>query len=189
MTQDGTIITWDHHEDGYEADINAPVQSTTQVWGDGDLTNGIAPGTTNDLVNAGDVIVVQNTVPIGGFPGTLYDGGDYLVSDQLIAVTRAGWSPYPGTVLAGTVEMTDLSRWGTDYVLPIGEDTPGVFNQFEYTGLYIMAQADGTTVDIDTNGDGTWTSQPRLAAANRSMWTEAFCKEPPLRPALTCRSI
>ena len=31
----GAVITYDHWEDGYEADLANPVQSTTQVWGDG----------------------------------------------------------------------------------------------------------------------------------------------------------
>ena len=37
---DNTIIYWDHHEDGYDADIaNAPVTSTTETWGDGDRSD------------------------------------------------------------------------------------------------------------------------------------------------------
>lgn len=37
----GTIITYDHGEDDYE-DVTAvsPIQSTTEVWGDGDCSNG-----------------------------------------------------------------------------------------------------------------------------------------------------
>ena len=53
---DNTIIYYDHHEDGYEADLDAPVQSTTEVWGDGDVSNGAAPGVTldaDDVLNAG----------------------------------------------------------------------------------------------------------------------------------------
>ena len=124
------------------------------VWGDGDLSNGIAPGSTNDLINAGDVLILQNTVPISG-GSILFDGGDRFYATESVAATRAGWSPDPGTVLAGTVEMTDTSRWGNDYIVPVGEDTVGTFNQYEYVGLYVMAAQDGTMIEIDTNGDGT----------------------------------
>ena len=154
-TRDNTIITYDHHEDGYEADIAAPVQASTQVWGDGNPANGSAPGLVGDIINAGDIVILQNLVP--EFPGAVnyFDGSDRFVTDQLVAATRAGWSPTPGTVLAGTVEVTDTSRWGTSYEIPIGEDTANVFAQYEYTGLYVMAAVDGTVVDIDFDGDGT----------------------------------
>jgi hypothetical protein len=32
--EDGARIIYDHWEDGYEVDINNPVQSTTEIWGD-----------------------------------------------------------------------------------------------------------------------------------------------------------
>jgi hypothetical protein len=61
-TAAGTIIYYDHWEDGYETNLATPTQSTTQIWGDGVLTNGIAPGTSNDLINAGTVLVLNNAV-------------------------------------------------------------------------------------------------------------------------------
>ena len=44
VAEAGTVITYDQWEDGYEPDITFPIQTTTQVWGDGDLLNGVAPG-------------------------------------------------------------------------------------------------------------------------------------------------
>ena len=38
-----SIIKYDHWEDGYENDLNNPTQLTTQIWGDGNLANGVAP--------------------------------------------------------------------------------------------------------------------------------------------------
>ncbi len=36
----GTVVTYDQWEDGYDPTITFPSQSTTQVWGDGNLTTG-----------------------------------------------------------------------------------------------------------------------------------------------------
>jgi len=154
--RDSTIIYYDHHEDGFETDLTNPVQSTTEIWGDGDASNGIAPGFAVDVVNAGDIITLQNLIDITAPPPTPYDfdGGDLIASDKHLAVTRAGWSDYPGVVLAGTVEVDDTVRWGTNYTSPIGEDTV-LNNLFEYVGLFVMAAVDNTTVNIDVDGDGT----------------------------------
>ena len=61
---DGTLIVIDHHEDGYESNIDGIVDSsldapvipdslTTRIYGDGILSNGAAPGVTSD---AGDIL-------------------------------------------------------------------------------------------------------------------------------------
>ena len=159
-TSSSTVIVYDQWEDGYEADINNPIQSTTQIWGDGDLNNGVAPGTTNDLIQAGQTIVLQNQVNPAS-PSTLdFDGRDKIGSTQAVSVVRAGWSITPGTVLAGAVSVIDTGNAGTDYVVPIGQDVEtvatGTNKLFEYTSLHIIATQDGTTVNIDTNGDGTF---------------------------------
>ena len=39
----GAVMYYDHWEDGFEADITNPAQSTTEVWGDGNTGNGNAP--------------------------------------------------------------------------------------------------------------------------------------------------
>ena len=53
MKRPGIIIYYDHWEDGYEADIENPVQSTTQIWGDGNPANGAPPNIPSDLINEG----------------------------------------------------------------------------------------------------------------------------------------
>ncbi len=78
----GTLVYWDQWEDGgYDADIANPGANTyaspgnldgTQIWGDGVLANGCPPSITNapnpctlasdDLLQAGDVIVLDNDV-------------------------------------------------------------------------------------------------------------------------------
>src|ERR1043166_2967317 len=50
VSGNGTVIWYDHWEDGYEVDPTHPAQISTLVWGDGIDTNGIAPGFTHDPV-------------------------------------------------------------------------------------------------------------------------------------------
>src|ERR1017187_4510879 len=50
-----TIIVYDHWEDGYENDLNHPVQTNTLVWGDGN-TNTPAPGYPSNILPLGAVI-------------------------------------------------------------------------------------------------------------------------------------
>ncbi len=159
-TANNTVIVYDQWEDGYEADINNPLQSPTQIWGDGDLTNGVAPGTANDLIQAGQTIVLQNQVNPASPLTVDYDGRDKIGTTQAVSVVRAGWSMTPGTVLAGAVSVIDTGNAGTDYLVPIGQDVEtvatGTNKLFEYTSLHIIATQDGTTVNIDTNGVSTF---------------------------------
>lgn len=146
----GTIVYYDHWEDGYEIDVTQPTQSSTQIWGDGDLTNGVAPGTTDDLLSGGQVINLINSIE---FPRNIsdiyYDGGDRIQASFPIAVTTGSFVEHPGSYLAGASEVFDTASWGTAYTIPVGEDTvSGDNDPFEYTAAYIMAGADNTVVTI-----------------------------------------
>ncbi len=160
-TDNGTIIVYDEWEDGYEADIKNPIQSTTKIWGDGDLTNGVAPGTVDDLLNSGKSIVLANPVnPLS--PLTIdYDGRDKIGSTKAIAVSRGGWSITPGTVLAGAVNLIDVGNQGKIYTIPVGQNVitaspDSTTNRlFEYTSVHIIASENATTVNIDKDGNGT----------------------------------
>ncbi len=155
MPTAGTVVRYDQWEDGYEADLNAPVQSSTQIWGDGNLSNGIAPGYATDVFPAGAVVNLTNNVTLPRAPGTLfYDGRDRIGTTAAIAVTRAGWGVAPGTVLASATEVYDTRRCGTAYKIPVGITT-GASQNFEYSSLHIIAAADNTTVQVDVDGNGT----------------------------------
>ena len=57
----GTVVWYDHHEDGFESDPTNPTQSSTQIWGDKDASNGCAPGVSPctdaaDYLYGGDVV-------------------------------------------------------------------------------------------------------------------------------------
>ncbi|HAG80643.1 MAG TPA: hypothetical protein DCL61_05615, partial [Cyanobacteria bacterium UBA12227] len=160
----GTIVYYDHGEDGYEADISNPTQSTTQIWGDGDISNGAAPGvTTNagDVINAGTVIVLNNAIDTTVAPTTPYpfSGGDKIGATKSIAVTRTGWATGPNSLLAGGLEVFDTDNWGTDYRVPVGVNIPDGtdFQMFQYTGLAIMAGELGAVISVDVNADGDFT--------------------------------
>src|SRR4051812_15889271 len=85
VTGDGTVIYYDQWEDGYEIDLAHPVQSTTQVWGDGNDLNGIPPGFVHDPTGlpAGTVLTLRNNVPLPRNPGTiLYDARDRIAATK-----------------------------------------------------------------------------------------------------------
>ena len=151
----GTVVRYDQWEDGYEADLNAPTQSSTQIWGDGNLSNGVAPGYPTDVFPAGATVNLTNNVALPRAAATLfYDGRDRIGCTAAIAVTRAGWGVAPGTVLASATEVYDTRRYGTSYKIPIGITTGSVQN-FEYSSLHIIAAQDNTSVQVDVDGNGT----------------------------------
>jgi uncharacterized repeat protein (TIGR01451 family) len=157
----GTKIVFDHWEDGYETDLSNPVQTTTQIWGDGNNANGLPPGYANDPASfsAGSVITMRNNVPLPrNAANILYDGRDRLGSTYGIVMTRAGWFTTPGPLLANSIEVRAVPDWGTSFELPIGEDiifpTPLTSSMFEHCSAYIQAAANNTVVTIDVNGPG-----------------------------------
>jgi uncharacterized repeat protein (TIGR01451 family) len=163
---DNTLIYWDQSENGFDPDLANPldVYSTanpggTQIWGDGNITNGAAPDVTSnagDIISAGTVIVVEETVPDNPAAGSIYSGaGDKIGATKPIAVVRAGWASVRDTLHAGAVEVFDTVNWGSSFILPVGTDTADGNTMFEYVGAFVLAGTDGTTVTIDTNADGT----------------------------------
>src|SRR3954469_5277350 len=128
---DGAVIYYDHWEDGFEADISNPVQASTEVWGDGNAANGDAAvnrcrtDCSGDRLTAGDVFVLHNVVPTPRIPVlTLFDGRDKVASTRGFAITGGGFPTNRGAELAGVVTAFDTSRYGTDYLVPVGQDTP-----------------------------------------------------------------
>jgi uncharacterized repeat protein (TIGR01451 family) len=156
----GTVIWYDHWEDGYEYDVTESVQPTTQVWGDGDSSNGCHPNVAsctdgNDKFFAGDSVVIQNIVQIGTNSNPIrdptqvfFDGADRIQSSFPIAVTRAAYPESPGSLMAGGVEVLDTSLWGKSFKAPVGEDTVFETDGFQYSALYVMAGMDDTKVYI-----------------------------------------
>lgn len=156
VNADGTRVVYDHWEDGYEIDMNNPAQTTTEVWGDGNNGNGIAPGFANDpsSLPAGTVLSLRNLVTLPRNPSTIrYDGRDRIGATKAIVVSRAAWATTPGSVLAGAVEVSATLDYGTEFVAPVGEDVSAA-SMFEVVALYVQAAEDGTAVEIDADANG-----------------------------------
>ena len=160
VTRDLTVICYDHWEDGYEDDLRFPTSSTTLIWGDGNLANGVAPGDADDLLVAGQVLPIEEDVPANPRGTTiLRDARDKLLSSDPIKVSRAAWpsdasTTNTGAQLGGSVEVYDTNRWGTVFEAPIGEDITTNGAAWEWVGFTVMARADGTRLDVDLDGDG-----------------------------------
>jgi hypothetical protein len=108
ISTDKTVVWVDHWEDGYDLDVVAGA-SSTEVWGDGDASNGCAPDVklcvnNNDYLMAGRSIVIQNTVEIlpRNKDHIRYDGGDIIKASLPIAVIRAAFPTVPGSEMAGS---------------------------------------------------------------------------------------
>jgi uncharacterized repeat protein (TIGR01451 family) len=158
IAYDGTIILYDHWEDngpdGYEAFPAEPTQPHTQVWGDGNLLNGVAPGSTDDLLNSGDIIpLVDEVTALTSGNEILFDARDKISASKYVSITRASWADGSETLLAGAWELYPSILWGTSHTLPIGEDIPDAVDAqiFEFVGASILSGSDGN--EIRLNGD------------------------------------
>jgi choice-of-anchor A domain-containing protein/uncharacterized repeat protein (TIGR01451 family) len=167
---DNTIIYYDHWENGFDPDIANPLNvysaanpGGTQIWGDGDPSNGAPPGVPGDIINAGTVFLLNNAVDTA-VPGIRFDGRDKIATTKSIAVTRAGWASESSTMFTGANEVFDTGNWGTSFRVPVGEDIPDSTDGqiFEYVGLSVMAGSAGTLVEIDKNADGLFETSVTL---------------------------
>lgn len=150
---DGTIIYWDHWEDGLDTTPDAPTTNTTVIWGDGEYSNGAPQGcfaNSCDVLNAGDVIRATDNISLPAGGPIKYDGGDCFGASAPINVTRSGWGNN-GTVHAGAAEVIPVESWDVEYTIPVGEDFSGVGEQFQYVGIGIMSATDGNDCSIDYN--------------------------------------
>uniref|UniRef100_UPI0005596DEB DUF7507 domain-containing protein n=1 Tax=Desulfatiglans anilini TaxID=90728 RepID=UPI0005596DEB len=169
---DNTLIYYDQWENGYDLDIANPTNvynagnlGGTQIWGDNDPSNGIAPGFAVDKIDAGDVIILNNAITTSDLAAIDFDGRDKIAATKTIAVSRAGWASGSQTLLAGANEVFDTSNWGTEYRVPVGEDIPSnqMYDMFQYTGMTIMAGPGGAVVELDIDDDGSIEATVSLA--------------------------
>jgi large repetitive protein len=168
-TEAGTIIYYDHWEGGYETNLGVPTQaagaSRTQIWGDGDPTNGATPGAaagTDPALAAGQIITLRNTVPASAVrnpANVFFDGGDKIGSTKTISISRAQIPLPTGSVISSAVEVRDTRYFDTAYVSPVGSNTPrpgGVGTLFSDNFFFVMASQDNTTVQIDADNNGVF---------------------------------
>lgn len=156
-------------EDGYEDVLGTASQSETEIWGDRNCTNGYRPDQNctsddDDVLEAGDAIVINNVVELPRNDSQFfYDGDDMVLGSDAIVVVRGGFAVSTGPLLAGAVEVYPTLAWGTYFVSPIGEDTIDDstlrLDPFRTTSLYITAKED-TDVEFSNS---TGTNQVTLA--------------------------
>jgi uncharacterized repeat protein (TIGR01451 family) len=165
----GTLVYYDHWEDGYDPDVTGNPQASTLIWGDGDTTNGTAPDTGGtDVFAGGEAIVLENQVPVPRGSSILFDGRDRIQASFPVAVTRGAFPEDPGSLMAGGVEVLAVDAWGDEFVVPVGEDTPNDSgtDPFETTQLYVMAELPGTQVSRNGNLVGTIGQGENLTIGN-----------------------
>ena len=164
ISTNGTVVYWDHWEDGYEDPLDPSMQSTTVVWGDGNAANGCAPNhgllctDENDRLFAGQAVILENSVELPRALDThvLYDGGDNIKTTYPVAVTRGAYAQKPGSLLAGATEVYDTGYgWGTVFLSPVGTDTNIDTDAFQYVALYCQAKEDNTTVAFNGGKSAT----------------------------------
>lgn len=117
---DGTVLYYDHWEDDY-AENPADPGPTTQVWGDGYVSNscykegGGACAHNDDHPTAGQALIAGNaTISLPRQQSDiLYDGGDRIQATNAVAVTRGAFPAQPGSLMAGAIEVMDTSGRGT----------------------------------------------------------------------------
>lgn len=160
ISTDNTVIWYDHWEDSYETDITVGITSNfTQVWGDGKASNGCRPGIAvcsdaNDYLNAGQSFVLENMMAVPRTStnwfetGMKIDGGDKIISSFPISITRGTYSEYPGSLLAGAVEVYDTDSWGTTFEAPLGYDVVTATESFQHSRLFMMSGSDGNAVTL-----------------------------------------
>ena len=154
MPYPGMTIVWDEWEDGYEANALNPTQASTKVWGDGNPYNGIAPGYASDIIPAGGSIILDNTIPSNPRvqSNIFFDGRDKITGSGQVAITQVSGEPTRMPVQAIKTNVTSTFDFGKSFTIPLGEN----FNStdFKYTALFIRAEMDSTTVEIDKDNDG-----------------------------------
>ncbi|MEM8930060.1 MAG: SdrD B-like domain-containing protein, partial [Acidobacteriota bacterium] len=155
-TADGTTVFYDHWEDGYEDDLENPVQPTTETF----------------MLDAGDFIALEDDIDLAPRDTAIieYDGRDKIGTTEQIAVTRAGWRLVEATLLAGAVEVFPTIDWGLRFEFPLGEDI-ATSQSFEYVAASIQAGDNGAIFDIDTDGDGVVDSTITLGQGETTLVT------------------
>ncbi|MBN1935907.1 MAG: DUF11 domain-containing protein [Anaerolineae bacterium] len=164
------VVYYDQWEDGYEADLINPVQSTTLIFGDGNPANG---GSGSDILRAGDAINLLSTQNITGMlavsgyvpvdptrnPADIrYDGGDRLFSiGGPVNLTHAMW-PLDNSWIGGSWEVPSRQTYKDTYVysIPVGEDLyawdSSTFGDFRDVYVEVLSYEDNTTLSLDNGG-------------------------------------
>lgn len=142
---DGSVVYYDHWEDGYDTDPFVPAASTEVL-----------------ILDAGTTQLFQTDIDeslVGPTPNpSYYDGRDRItVFGEAASVVRMAYPQNPGTVLAAAWEVSEVADLGRTYNTTVGEDLdfngPATADDHDFAGASIMAVLPNTTVTYtDSNG-------------------------------------
>lgn len=166
ISTDYTVVWLDHWEDGYESDILHPKSTYTSIWGDGNAANGCRPDIPDctdqdDYLMAGDTLILKSQIPVPRNhanwhqSGIKLDAGDQVHASFPIVLTRGAYAQYPGSVLAGAIEVLDQDVWGRQYQVPVGTNFHTETSSFNFAAVAVMSSAEGNVVQLP---DGTSTT-------------------------------
>ncbi|MCX5868074.1 MAG: thrombospondin type 3 repeat-containing protein [Proteobacteria bacterium] len=151
-TLDSQKIIYDHWEDGYEADIFHPVQSSTEIYF---MNRGQVLSLKSDDCTAGNA--KTKCVPTTRGTDLRYDGGDRVVSiGGPVSLVHVVW-PSTSTLIgeAWAIFSRTALGAGTFFTIPIGEDlyddnggSGGVYAPFRYVWLEIESFDDGNNINV-----------------------------------------
>jgi hypothetical protein len=86
-----------------------------------------------------------------------------VASTRGFALVAGGYPLTNGSVISGVVSSFDTTKYGLDYVVPVGENSfvalgspLGTSNSMATASLIISAADDGTVVNIDKDANGTF---------------------------------
>eukprot|EP00808_Paulinella_micropora_P009062 g47168.t1 len=122
-----TVILIDHWEDGYEYDVREPSQDTTVVFGDDDVSNGIAPGFSTDVLEGGVSIMLMDqtlNASLERDPNIIkYDARDRIWASIPIVIVRMFYPISSGPLNAAAFEVYPEGKAsGTTFRMPVGGD-------------------------------------------------------------------
>jgi hypothetical protein len=147
---EATVIYYQHWEDNCSA---------TEIWGDGNATNGCSPLVTSlcldsdDRLMGGSIIRLSNEVvvnPSQQDPDTLhFDAGDKIQSSYPVVISRSAFPESPGPLIGGAVEVREISdSSGTAFQMPIGTDTSTETNALQMVRAFVSATEDDTVIEF-----------------------------------------
>jgi hypothetical protein len=137
-SEDDSVVYYDQWEDGYDVDPFVPL-STTLVF---TLQAGEVRFISVDIDTS--ITPWDSVLQFGGADRITVRGGEAAV----VRSVSPGSDSTIGTRLAGAWEIEETAYWGTDYVIPAGEDW-GAGSDFEFSGASVTALVDGTALYLN----------------------------------------
>ena len=115
--------------------------------------------------DTGNVIILDDSnIVVPNLVTTIdWDGKNKVGGSNAIAVTRSLWASASNSLFAWANAMYPTTEWGQVYTTPVGCDTiNATADMFEYAAFTITAAYDGTVIQTDPEGDGTWEANVTL---------------------------